>query len=354
MKIYIKLNFLLIIMAISLLSSCREESIEVIDESIEPGLKAETTVANLMIQTSLKDGSIDNIIDNASCFSIKLPVTVIVNSTTITLTTESDYEIIESVFDENNTDTDILTINYPIIIIFSDYTEMIINSKSELESYIDDDCNNGTDDDIECVDFEYPIVISVYNTSTEELDNVNISNDKEMHDFMGKLDDSLVVNIKFPVQLLLSDGTELTINTLKELENAIDNAKDDCDEDDDNDFDDDDNTNIAEQEFRDLISSCSWKIDELEIDDDELENYKNAIITFNVDNTVTVEFNGNSFSGSWSVTTNSGLRLNITIESLSELNKNWRFHKFENEDDGKDKIDLRVGEDKLELKKNCT
>ncbi len=347
------LKVVLIVMAIILLSSCREEFIEVIDESIESGLKPNTTIVDLMIKTSLKDGSIDNIIDNASCFSIKLPVTVSANGRKVVIIAEIDYEIIESIFDESDTDTDNLVINYPITIIFSDYTEVIVSSKNELDSYIDSNCNSGIDDDIECVDFEYPIVISVYNTSTEELNNVSISNDKEMHDFMEQLEDSLVANIKFPLQLLLSDGSEITTNTLKELESTIDNVKDDCDEDDDNDFDDDDNTDIAEQEFKDLLSSCSWKVDELEINDNELDSYKNSIITFNSNGTLSIVLKGSSYSGSWTVTTNSGLRLNINVETLSEFNKNWRFHKFENEDDGKDEMDLRVGEDKLELKKDC-
>jgi hypothetical protein len=43
------------------------------------------------------------------------------------------------------------------------------------------------------------------------------------------------------------------------------------------------------------------------------------------------------------------------MDSLTEFNNNWRLHKIEEEDDDKDKIDLRIGEeDELKFIKNCS
>ena len=144
------------------------------------------------------------------------------------------------------------------------------------------------------------------------------------------------------------------MNSLEQLETEIENVKDTCDEDDDNDFDDDDNTSISEQEFSDYLISCPWKVDELEIDEQDLENFKNTIFTFNSNGTVMAELNSVTSNGTWSVSTNNGLRLNLTMDSLTEFNNDWRLHKIEEEDNEKDKVDLRVGaEDQLKLIKNC-
>lgn len=337
-----------------LLFSCAKEVDINIPEQNDPALKANSTLANLMQQTSLNDGSIDNIIDKASCFNITLPVTVIVNGEEIIIETEEDYEVVESIFDNDDNDEDTLEINFPVTIILSDFTEIIINNQDELESYIDDDCNDGIDDDIECVDFQYPINASTFNINTEQFIDVIINNDEDMHDFIEDLDEDITATIDFPITIILFDGTEITIDNLDQLETEIENAKNNCDEDDDNDFDDDDNISLSEQEFSDLMTSCTWTVDELEIDDQDLENFEDYIFTFNSDGTVSAELNGNSSNGTWNVSTDSGLRLNLLMDSLTEFDNSWRLHKIEEEDDGEIKVDLRIGaDDQLKLIKNC-
>ncbi len=337
-----------------LISSCAKEEEINIPAPEKPALKANSTLAVLIQKTSLNDGSIDNIIDNASCFNITLPITVIVNGIEILIETEDDYEVVESIFDDDENDEDTIDINFPVTIVLSDFTEISINSQDELESYIDDDCNDGIDDDIECLDFQYPINVTTFNIVTEQFIDIVIHNDEEMHDFIEDLDENITATIDFPIIIILFDGTEITIDSLEQLETEIENAEDDCDEDDDNDFDDDDNINVSEQEFSDLLVSCSWKVDELEVDHQDLENFKDYVFTFDPNGTVVASLNNNSSNGTWSVSTNSGLRLNLTMDSLTEFTNNWRLHKIEEEDDGKDKIDLRIGEeDELKLIKNC-
>ena len=356
-KILIKSIFLLGFLAL-MFASCRSEVTEIIDNTQDSGLKANSVIANLMNRTSLSDGSIDNVIDSASCFKIKLPFRVIVNGSEIAIETESDYEVVESVFDEDNNDVDSVEIIFPVTIILSDFTEIVVNNIDELKSYIDDDCNDGIDDDIECLDFVYPITASIFNTNNELLETVTINNDSEMHDFIEDLDDDIIVNINFPITIILYDGNEMIINSLDELKTAIENVEDDCDEDDDNDFDDDDNNDVSNQEFSDLLMSCPWKVDELKINSQDFENLKNTMLTFLSNGIITAELDTITSNGTWSVSSiDSVVRVNIVMDSLSEfykLNNDWRLHKIEPEDDGKDKIDLRIGaEDELELIKSC-
>lgn len=354
MKTQQKILLIISSLLVFLIISCRSEESQLIDSTNDPGLKANSIVADLMLKTSLHDGSKDNIIDHASCFSIVLPINVIVNGESILVESAADYEVIESIFDEYVNDEDSLEIIYPVTLEFSDFTRVIVNNETELESYIDDDCNNEIDDDIECVDFIYPITASIFNTNNELLETITINTDNEMHDFIENLSDDVIVNIKFPISILLSDGSDLIINNLDELESNIENFENDCDEDDDNDFDDDDNTNITEQEFSTLLMSCSWTVDEIDVNDQNLENLRDYIITFNTNGMLTAALNANSSNGTWSISSdNNGLRLNLSIESLDAFNMNWRLHQIEKEDNGKDKLDLRVGQDQLKLIKNC-
>ena len=337
-------------------SSCRKDEYGFTEETDEKSLEINSVVASLMQRTTLKDGSDDNIIDKASCITIKFPVSLEVNGIQITINNEDDYETIEAIFDESDSDTDTLVIMFPIDIILEDFTEFSVTSESELDTFRDN-CSdeNEDDDDIECIDFNYPITISTYNTLIDALDSETINSDKEFYEFIDDIEDYLVVNINFPIELTGFDGTLLNIDNLDELEDAIENAIDDCDEDDDYDSDDDDNISTSEQEFKDLLTTCSWEITELEINEQHNENQFNGYrFTFNVDGTaIATNASNTAINGTWTVSTNSGIRLSIQFNDFSNISNTWRLHEINPEDDGT-RLDVRNLEDHMKLRQDCS
>ena len=98
MKTQIRIALLISFIAAVVFTSCRTEEMEFVEAPPEETLIPNSLVASLMMQTTLNDGSNDNIIDNANCFNIQLPVTVIVNGVEITVTSEDDYDAIEYIF----------------------------------------------------------------------------------------------------------------------------------------------------------------------------------------------------------------------------------------------------------------
>lgn len=338
------------------LFSCATEEIIDIDESDKPSITANSALATAIQRTSLNDGSNDNIIDKANCFNIQLPVNVIVNGQNFTVTTQDDFETIEAIYEEFSTDDDTLEIVYPITIILSDFTPVQIANETAFDTYTSD-CNgeNESDDDIECLDFQYPITASIFNEITEVITDISINDDQQLYNFIEMLDDNDTATINFPITVIISDGTGVIINSLEQLEAQIEAIKDDCDEDDDYDYDDDDidDTTTTAQEFIDYLVSCSFIIDEVEINDEHLENLNGTILTFSSDGTLTANLNSVTSNGTWNVTIDNGLRLTLSMDSLTEINNSWRLNRIVNEDDGKDQVDLREGTDELKLIKNC-
>ncbi len=341
--------------SILFLSSCRDEL--TIDTDSTRGLTSNSKLTNLIKNTSLNDGSNDNILDKANCFNIELPVTVIVNGQEIIVNDDDDFDSIEDIFEEFDDDDDIVQFDFPITIVLSDFTELVINNESELNVF-SDDCNgeNESDDDIECIDFQFPINFSIFNTVTEEIDQIIINSDRELHDFIRDLDNDDVVNIEFPLSIFLWDGTVLSTNSLDELENVIENAKDDCDEDDDFDFDDDDCIDCSTDQLTILLTSCSdWFVDKLELNDTKLEdNYTGFTFNFFNDGTITVLDGGSNHSGTWN-TSGTGLNIMVTIDipTLPDFNANWNLHEIE-ERSGENKVDLRQNnDDRLRFESTC-
>ena len=352
---HIILVFLLF--AFVLNTSCRKEEIEF--EQAPPGdtLTPNSQVANLMQRTAMNDGSIDNIIDYANCFSIQLPVTVVVNTNQISVNSISNYDNVEAIFDADDDDNDTIDIVFPITIILNDFSRVDINSMNELATYTSN-CNgeNEIDDDIECLDFQYPITASVFNTNNELISSISLVNDEQMYNFIDDIDEDDLVSIDFPISILIYDGTILTINNLGELQIALVNYGNVCDEDDDFDYNDDDCNGCTPLQLIDLLTNCSdWIVDKLERNDIDYDDaYAGYLFNFFTDGTVTVDDFGTILNGTWSTAgTGNNITVLINIPSLTYCNLNWNLHEIE-QLPGEIKIDLREGDDdRMRYESNC-
>ncbi|MCL6266578.1 DUF4847 domain-containing protein [Flagellimonas myxillae] len=347
----------LMILALALtLVSCREEESVFIEGPQEETLEANSNIAGLLQNTATKDGSDDNIIDNASCISIALPVTVVADGIEIIVDSPRDLETIEDIFDEFDDDEDILEIIFPITIVLSDFTELVINDLDELDDFTDDcDGENEFDDDIECADIKYPVTASVFNSNNEVIDTITFNNDKDLYEFIDELDEDDIVQVNFPVTVILFDGTELQASNLDELEDILDNAKDDCDEDDDNDFNDDDCDNCTTDQLSEVLVGCSdWGVDKLERNDQDLEDlYASYRFNFESDGTLTADSSSDSFSGTWETNgEGNNISVVINIPNLTDFNATWNLHEIE-QDPSESEVDLRMGDDRLRFEGDC-
>jgi len=338
--------FIVPILAFFIFTSCQDEIVEVTLPNNQDTISANSNLSNLLSNVSSLNGSLDDIIDNASCFTIVLPVTIEINGSVFVVNSEDDYEIITAIFEEFNDDDDSLDIQFPITIILNDYTTIEITNQSDLEELVDECLNDDElDDDIECIDFQYPIVFSVYNSNFQVTETVTILNDEELYNFIEDLDGGILASLNFPVTLILSDGSTIEVNNNVELEAAIEAADDTCDDDDTNEEDDCDietiNANIVE---------CVWNIESYTGNDDL------SVFTFefNSNGSVLISENGNYVDGNWETSeTNDGLMVtfsNISGNSLTEvINGDWLIL---NCDD--DELELVNNGEFLVLERDCS
>ncbi|TCK67930.1 hypothetical protein DFQ05_1713 [Winogradskyella wandonensis] len=348
---------LLVLGVVFTMTSCRTEDDLSIDPPVEQTIEASSMVANLMSRTATNDGSSDNIIDSASCLSVQLPVTVTVNGIELVINDDDGYEDIEDIIDLFDDDVDSVVVSYPITVILTDYSTVVVNSDAELEA-LGENClgENENDDDIECIDFQYPITASVFNANNDLIDTIVINNDNEMYDFIDDLDEFVAVTINFPITVIFADGNTQTVNSIQELENAIETADDTCDEDDDNDFDDDDCNDCTTNDLETVFADCAeWTVDKLERNDNDLEdNYVGYTFEFNNDGTILVTQGTNTFNGTWSAMgSGNNISVMINVTGLSDFNDNWNLHEIEQEP-GEVKVDLRLGDDRLRFESDCT
>ena len=348
---------LLVLSIILFLSSCRTEEIQIIDPPIQNALAANSKVANLMKSTVTKDGSDDNIIDGASCLSVKLPVTVTVNSKEITVNDEDGYEEIEDLFDLFDDDVDSIVISYPIEVILSDYTVKTVNSDEELET-LAQNCkgDNEEDDDIECLDFYYPLTASVFDSNYELVLTIKVNNDEEMHELIEDLEDYTAVTINFPFKVILNGDTYVYINNMQELEEAIEAAKNSCDEDDDNDYNDDDCDDCSTEAVKEIFANCNeWIVEKLYINEQYLtEEFKMFVFSFTENGVIKVNNNGNISEGTWEASgSENDIKFTINIPDYPDFNAMWYLHEVK-EDSGEVSIRLLLEGNHLRFKSQCS
>jgi len=343
--------FLLPFFALLMLMSCQEEVVDITEPAEAETLVASSQLTSFMASASTMDGSADNIIDKASCLSVDLPVTVIVNGVELTIDSKEDFQVIEAIFDEFEDDNDYLEIIFPITIILSDYTEITISNKDELKSLIEE-CSgeNEPDDDIECIDFQYPISFSVYDTAFQVIDVVTIENDRQLYRFIKRVKEGEVfASINFPVTMVLYDGSTVMVNSNQELQSTIEEAKDACDEDDDNDYGDDD---FTKDRLDDLLKTCPWVVYEIERNEDDLiQVYREYVMVFKNDNIVKVHAsNGDVLTGTWTTrVTDRGALIKLEFDTLVDFDLEWYVYDLE---PGKIKF-FQEGGNRIILEKNC-
>jgi len=348
MKFTLLFHFFLIL----LLTSCQEETTEVTQLEDNEVLTVDSELTSLMFSTSIKDGSADNILDNASCIAIKLPVKVNVGIFQFIVDSEIDYKVVEGLFDQSEDDDDILNFIFPITIILSDYEESLIENQDELNKFIEN-CkgDNEEDEDIECIDFQYPISFSIFNTDFQVFDVVSIEDDKQLYRFLNQIKNQQVVaSLDFPVTLIYINGTKVKIDNNKTLATTIKEARNTCDEDDDNDYGDDD---FTKERLNDLLIQCPWDFYQFIKEGEDLSvDYKNHKMVFKADGAVNILNPQNTIQdiGYWSTKlTEDGVLLSTKFDNNVRFDFEWLVYELT-----PDKIKLFNSEiRRVILSKNC-
>ncbi|AWX43768.1 hypothetical protein HME9304_00759 [Flagellimonas maritima] len=349
MKKFITKLFYTAIFAMALsFGACQEEFEEVAGVDDQETITANSSTATLIKKTSSKDGSFDNIVDGASCIAINFPYTVEVNGIQITIDAVEDLHTIENIFDEVDIDQDILDILFPITITLADFTEIVIETKERLRELAAVCLEGGSDDDIECIDFVYPITLFTFNIDNQQTGEIVVNKDSELRRFFAQLEENALISINFPLTLKKFDGTEIMVDSNAELVNALERAKDECDEDDDNDYNDDD---FTKERLDNLLVECPWWIEGIWRDNlDMISDFEQNLIQFNEDGTVTIQKTGAIFSGTWeSKIKDWRVALTLEFENVVDLNLEWFVYEI-----GEGKIKLfKDGANRIILESAC-
>jgi len=311
---------ILVLLFFGVLSGCQEEKVIVVEPTEDQAIKPNSETASLVTSVVLRDGSDDDIIDRASCLSLVFPLNVNANGNDVSVNTLDDLKIIEDIFSASTVDDDRLEIQFPIMAVFPNHTQVTIPNKQSLDEIIAS-CAQTGDADIECLDFRFPIKVTRYNVGTQTAEVFTIQDDKALFNFFEYLKDDDLAGFYFPITMVNSSGAEVTLSDLNTLNSLIKDAADDCDE-------NDRYEDPLEIEFADLLVQGEWVVTYFfEDGEDQTGDFKDFTFTFTSNGTFTASNGFTQYQGEWETELDDDeIELELDFDDsgpLDELDGDW-------------------------------
>lgn len=315
-----KYLFFLSVITLFTLFSCQSEESEQ-DYNRQETITNSSPLTSYMQRIVMVKTVQDNIIDQSSYCTIKLPYKVDVNGVNIEINSVADYQKVWDNINAVNTDSDDVKINFPVTMVYYNYYEKILNNQSDFQQLLD--YWNALPDllsKINCLSIKYPITINIYNTDNQIGSSVNVTDDKTFFFFINNLKSNQLIAIKYPISIADSNNSITTIATNLEFENTIKYAIDNCPENQNSSF-----------SFSDVISSGSWKISYFYDDYLRSSIYKDFVFLFKNDQSLTATKSGMTVTGHWETKMNNGIhefKISFDSDLLDDLNKDWELFEF--------------------------
>lgn len=300
---------------------CQEELLVIEEPTAAESLSRSDSTVTTVLRMLQKDGSSDNILDRASCTTVRLPVNVVVNEQELLIKNFSDFETIEQIFDQSEEDEDTLRFVFPIVLVLPDYTATQVSNNLDFLEIISA-CSNDQDEDIECIDFGYPIDLSTYNITTQIADVLTFQEDEALFHFLQTLDEERITSFQYPMNLI-QNGMITEISDNNALITIITEADGTCDE-------NDSVETKEEEETSDFLISGIWEIILFSDSEDNTNEFDEFLFLFNSEGIVTAEINEIEVGGNWKIDANEdddSLALNLEFDTEEEpliwLNEEW-------------------------------
>src|SRR5690606_2125589 len=134
------------------------------------------------------------------------------------------------------------------------------------------------------------------------------------------------VNFIFPIVLVDSEGTEITVENNDELEGYLLDAQNNCGEDDnDNDNDNDNDGDYTLETFNEYLLECPLRILNIKRGGESFTSeYNKSHFIFSTGGLVEAKLDGEEVEGTWETAlTDDGINLELYFETLPEFSNVW-------------------------------
>jgi len=301
---------------------CQKEEETIIQDDTQT-FTSSSALSGLLLRTSQFPTAFDNVLDSSSCFSVQLPVTVIVNNQQIVVSNQLDYQLVQNAINQFSNDDDIVNFVYPITIVYQNFQTQILQNSNDLDDVLDECDEDDGFDEIDCININYPIVLNIYDSNNQVANTITITSNSMLFNFLSNTNSSTLLAVVFPISVTNSNGQNVVINNNAELENFIEDSISDCD--------DDSNGGSNNTTLTQIFTSGTWYISYFFDDVDETNYFNGYNFTFNSNGSSLAVKNSNTINGTWNIYNDSGTEkivLSFDGSLLDEIEDDWRIIEY--------------------------
>lgn len=208
------MRYLMVLICAVVLNSCQKEEYKVVENQEESSFLLDAQLSAYIKSVASHDGSFDDRVDSAPCFSINFPYGLWIDSVQHQMISSKDLTIIGA-------DAQVVP-QFPITITVADYVELDVENLSEFQQYIIN-CHSGQlyDDIITCIDFNYPISISLYDAENNYFETLVLQHDWDTFNALETIDPDRLVAINYPITLKINGEITRRVFSNEDLKNEI-------------------------------------------------------------------------------------------------------------------------------------
>jgi hypothetical protein len=268
-----------------LIVSCGTEEV-VVAFAQEDNLVSNTALRQKVMRVAQHPTTIDDFIDECSCFSVKMPYTLLVGNDEVTVSSEADYQQVYDMLNASNYDFDFITfMTSPITVIYADYHEEDLNILQFMDAV--EACSQ-QQAELSCVDLVYPVGIKTYDSQNVLAQSFEVGSKEALHGFLNTVDTYAAAVFNYPLDFQDPDNNIVPVNDNEELETTIDTYADDCGV-----------LYPANAELINAITTGTWHVSYFYNNGDLTYNYNNYNFTFNNDGSIAVTGSVTDITGYW-------------------------------------------------------
>ncbi|PWA07248.1 hypothetical protein [Flavobacterium psychrotolerans] len=312
-----KIQFILIFLLGAVLFSCQKEEENVIQNPTN-SLTKTSPLTSLLSRVSQYPTAYDNIIDGTSFCSVKLPVTIVVDNRRITVKSKSDCGLIAAIKEESVFDDDKVNFVYPITMIYRDFQQVVVLNDTQLKYILENYGVAQNINEIDCIDFNYPIIINSYDSNRQIAKTITVQSDSQLFNLLDNVNVTDFFGLVYPLTVTNFEGQISTISNNDGLSRAIENAIVQC-------------GNPSDMKLSDIIVVGTWHISYfLDNNEDRTTQFYGYNFTFSSDGSVTAVKGYTTIKGSWSSLDygTKKLKVNFAGSMFNEFNRDWNVSEF--------------------------
>lgn len=314
-------------------TSCQDEMDNETGENPNTNTNAaDSQTAKNLKRSAMYDGGFDDFLDGISCSSILLPLTATVNGTQVNIVNEADYQQVINILGEFNTDDDTVVLQFPVTVVLSNYTEVVITNQGEYDALYDacQQAQAGAEDVISCVEIDFPVTLLTYNLNLDQTGSIVIESEQQLFSYMDNFGDDELFSVNYPITITGAGETTTVISSDADLQSSVQSCIDE------------ENTMEDAEESADaleviLVDGLFQVESFVNSGVNTANDYAEFTINFANDLTVLAENTVNTtvqdVEGTYQVTSQTEVYLSLNFTnsaSFSLLNQNWEVTSFSN------------------------